>query len=93
MKLDAKNVTSTTELIKNMKLLLNGLKSLDQETTDTNSLNSVTRELISPVILAHRDKTVKAIVSCCLANLLRLYAPEAPFSHSELGEIFALFIS
>ncbi|KAI3653742.1 hypothetical protein MP228_001689 [Amoeboaphelidium protococcarum] len=93
LKLDAKNVTSTTELIKNMKLLLNGLKSLDQETTDTNSLNSVTRELISPVILAHRDKTVKAIVSYCLANLLRLYAPEAPFSHSELGEIFALFIS
>lgn len=31
-----------------------------------------------------QDRTVKAYVACCLADLLKLYAPDAPYSEQEL---------
>ena len=57
---------------------------MDQETVDTRSLTSVSKDLINTHIYLHRDKGVKAYAACCLADLLRLYAPDAPYTALEL---------
>lgn len=43
-------------------------------------------------LLSHKDKSIRCISACCIAHLLRLYAPEAPFSEKELVEVFDLFL-
>lgn len=48
------------------------------------SLESVMQELCSGVVIGHKDKGVKSLVACCLADLLRLYAPHAPFNPKQL---------
>lgn len=60
------------------------LAALDQDTVDTSSLDAVKKELISPGLLLGKDRGVQAHVACCLADLLRLYAPDAPYTPSEL---------
>lgn len=38
------------------------------------------------------SRGVKAYAACCLADLLRLYAPDAPYTADELRDIFQFFI-
>lgn len=40
-----------------------------------------------------RSRGVKAYAACCLAELLRLYAPDAPYTADELRDIFQFFIA
>ncbi|KAI0790526.1 armadillo-type protein [Abortiporus biennis] len=82
---------SIDTLQKKLKALHTELASLDQELVDTNSLSSVRKELINPSILLHKDRGVKAYAACCLADLLRLYAPDAPYTQPELRDIFSFF--
>ena len=86
-KLLSKNLT-TDALQKKMKALHSELAEMDQEAVDTSSLGSVCKELINTSILLHKDRGVKAYAACCLADLLRLYAPDAPYTQSELRDIF-----
>lgn len=79
-------------LQKKLKSLHNELAEMDQEQVDTHSLSTVRKELIHPTILLHKDKGVRAYAACCLADLLRLYAPDAPYTQAELRDIFQFFI-
>ncbi|OCH91293.1 hypothetical protein OBBRIDRAFT_792457 [Obba rivulosa] len=82
---------STDALLKKLKTLHTELADMDQEHVDVGSLSSVRKELINTSILLHKDRGVKAYVACCLADLLRLYAPDAPYTHNELRDIFQFF--
>lgn len=82
---------ATDALQKKLKALHAELAELDQELVDVNSLSAVRKELISTSILLHKDRGVKAYAACCLADLLRLYAPDAPYTHNELRDIFQFF--
>ena len=42
------------------------------------------KELISTSVFLHKDKGVKAYAACCIADLLSIYAPDAPYTASEL---------
>lgn len=57
---------------------------MDQEEVDTDSLADVTKDLVNPTLREHNDKGVRALVACCIADLLRLYAPDAPYNDREL---------
>ncbi|KAG7446844.1 cohesin-associated protein Pds5 [Guyanagaster necrorhizus] len=80
--------TTTDALLKKLKNLHEELSVLDQDRVDTKSLDSVRRELILNSILHHKDKGVRAYAACCLADVLGLYAPEAPYTVTELVDIF-----
>lgn len=60
------------------------LAALDQDTVDTKSLEKVKVQLINGSLLLGKDKGVKAYTCCCLADLLRLYAPDCPYEDKEL---------
>lgn len=89
-KLLGKSLT-TDALQKKLKALHTELAEMDQENVDVNSLSSVRKELIGTSILLHKDRGVKAYAACCLADLLRLYAPDAPYTQAELRDIFQFF--
>ena len=66
---------------------LNALwKELDkcQEDIDRDSLTKVSRELAGHGLLAHKDKGVRAWTACCLVEVLRVCAPHAPYTHTQL---------
>ncbi|CAG8540479.1 13092_t:CDS:10, partial [Acaulospora colombiana] len=83
---------STTELCKRLKSLFGEISRIDQEEIEIDSLRSITRDLIHPSLIKHKDKGIKAYASCCISDLLRLYAPDAPYTGSELKVIFDLFV-
>ncbi|KAH7345730.1 cohesin-associated protein Pds5 [Rhizoctonia solani] len=82
---------TTDALVKKMKTLHSELASMDQDNVDTNTFQGVRKELISTTILLHKDKGVRALAACCIADLLRLYAPDAPYTAPELKDIFQFF--
>ncbi|CAG8466344.1 1004_t:CDS:10, partial [Ambispora gerdemannii] len=84
---------STNEVSKRLKNLHKELVNLEQEAIVTDSLQGVSRELVQPSLISHKDKGVKAYVASCLADLLRLYAPHAPYTERELKEIFEFFVN
>ncbi|KAG5654557.1 hypothetical protein H0H81_000082 [Sphagnurus paluster] len=83
---------STDALLKKMKSLHTELAALDQELIDVNSLGTVRKDLVSTSIMLHKDRGVKAYAACCLADILRLYAPDAPYTQAELRDIFEFFL-
>ncbi|TFK41636.1 armadillo-type protein [Crucibulum laeve] len=82
---------STDALLKKLKTLHNELAALDQDHIEVNSLDGVRKELIHKTIFLHKDRGVKAYAACCLADILRLYAPDAPYTQLELKDIFNFF--
>jgi sister-chromatid-cohesion protein PDS5 len=82
---------ATDALLKKLKALHTELAELDQELVDVNSLSAVRTQLVNTSILLHKDRGVKAYAACCLADILRLYAPDAPYTHTELRDIFQFF--
>ncbi|KAG8890975.1 hypothetical protein FRB98_002995 [Tulasnella sp. 332] len=74
------------------QVLHSELADIDQERVDVKSLSAVRKELIHTSLLLHKDKGVRAYVACCLADLLRLYAPDAPYTAHELRDIFQFFL-
>lgn len=82
-KLHTKGIT-TDALLKRIKTVQSELASLDQENVDTESLKDMCLQLVHPTLTLHKDKSVKASTACCLADMLRLYAPNAPFTADEL---------
>ncbi|KAI5811155.1 hypothetical protein DFH27DRAFT_11876 [Peziza echinospora] len=79
-------------LIKRLKTLSEELQKLEQEDVDRQSLATAAKELCVPALLEHKDKGVKAYVACCLTDMLRLHAPDAPYTALQLRDIFELFV-
>ncbi|WWD21518.1 hypothetical protein CI109_106004 [Kwoniella shandongensis] len=84
---------TTDALLKRIKLLHQKLASLEQDLTDVRSLDQVKKPLINQTILHHKDRGVKAYAACCLADLLRVYAPDAPYNHNQLRDIFQFILT
>lgn len=75
---------ATGELLKRLNALSNELREMDQEEIDKDSLTKVAKELAGQNILSHKDKGVRAFAACCLVDILKLCAPDAPFTGSQL---------
>ena len=69
------------------------LAAIEQDTIDTTQLDPHCDALKRREWLQHPSAAVRAAVACCLADMLRLYAPNAPFSESEITQIFAQFLT
>lgn len=55
--------------------------------------NDLSKALSKPEFLKHRDKEVRLYASLCAVHVLRLHAPDTPFSDETLAIIFHLVIS
>ncbi|KAF2084099.1 putative sister chromatid cohesion and DNA repair protein [Saccharata proteae CBS 121410] len=81
------------DLLRRLQALSQELRGLEQEDADRDSLTPVAKQLASHNLLGHKDKGVRAWTACCLVDMFRLCAPEAPYTGSQLKDIFTLFVS
>ncbi|XP_072554008.1 sister chromatid cohesion protein PDS5 homolog A-like isoform X2 [Paramormyrops kingsleyae] len=67
---------------------------MDQDSEDEKQQYlALALHLASEFFLRNPNKDVRLLVACCLADIFRIYAPEAPYtSHDKLKDIF-LFIT
>ncbi|KAJ4304056.1 Sister chromatid cohesion protein pds5 [Collariella sp. IMI 366227] len=80
-------------LLKRLDRLTKELAEMDQETIDPSSLTKVAKEVASNQLLNHKDKGVRAYTACCVVDILRLCAPDAPFTPSQLKDVFNLTVT
>lgn len=72
------------DLLERLQSLAQELRKLEQEEVDKESLRKVSGELASAHLLAHKDRGVRAWATCCIVDVLRLCAPDAPFTRNQL---------
>ena len=72
------------DLLRRLQALHKEMRDMEQEEIDRDSFTKVAKDLASPNLLAHKDKGVKAWTACCLVDLLRLCAPDAPYTGQQL---------
>ncbi|KUJ19587.1 uncharacterized protein LY89DRAFT_581626 [Mollisia scopiformis] len=83
----------TGDLLRRLDALSSELREMDQEETDKDSLTKVAKELAGHNLLSHKDKGVRAFTACCLVDVLKICAPDAPFTPTQLKDIFTLFVT
>ena len=68
------------------------LSTLQQTLADVKKLNDIAPLLVKRHIVNSTDDTVQLYVSCCLAEIIRVFAPNAPYNEVQLKHIFELFL-
>ncbi|CAO1613697.1 unnamed protein product [Parajaminaea phylloscopi] len=82
---------STDELLKKVKSIQTELAAAESD-IDLGSLKDLNPQLCSHQLTLHKDQAVRASVACCLADVLRIFAPDAPFSEKQLKDIIQFFL-
>ena len=75
---------AVSELLKRLTLLSKEMNEMEQEEVERESFSRVAAELVSANLLAHKDQGIRAWTACCLVDILRLYAPDAPYTGPQL---------
>ena len=78
------------DLLRRLQALAAELKPIEQGMAHTDSMKPTAKELASSNLLTHKDKGVKAWTATCLVEILRLFAPTAPYTASQLKVCFEL---
>ncbi len=62
------------------------MKEREQEEVEgqAKNLSSVAAALVHSSVIHNKDKDVKLQAACCLADIIRLFAPEAPYDEKQL---------
>jgi sister chromatid cohesion protein PDS5 len=80
----AGNPIAEGELVKRLQALYEEISELEQEDLDLDSLAPKAKELVADRLLKHKSKGVQAWTACCIAECLKLFAPNAPYTGKEL---------
>ena len=72
------------ELLRRLEELQKEMMDMEQDETDKDSLTKVAKELVHANLLHHKDKGVRAWTAACLVDVLRICAPDAPFTPAQL---------
>ncbi|GMM36904.1 Pds5 protein [Saccharomycopsis crataegensis] len=86
-----KDPIATKVLVKRLSKLAKQLAALEESSVDLRSLTSITKDIVSPKLLRHNDYGVQSYTALCVLEILWIHAPNAPFTASQLTEIFKLF--
>lgn len=65
------------------------LVELDQSPPQSthNAMKGCSEALVSPSLLRHKDKEVGLLVAICISEIMRIVAPDAPYSDETLKVI------
>ena len=69
--------------------VLQGLHSLlenkeQNEKKDHAALKKLAAGLVKSKLVGHKDKRIRLLCACCLADIIRVLAPQHPFSDAQL---------
>ncbi|KAL4230738.1 Sister chromatid cohesion protein PDS5 A [Mactra antiquata] len=75
------------ELVRRLKLIARAFQDMGQD--DNEQFTGLALHLATDFFLEHQNKDVRLLVACCIADVFRIFAPEAPFRDaSHLKDIF-----
>ena len=66
-----------------MEVLARAFQDLGQEENAINDYKQLALQLASEFFLEHSSKDVRLLVACCIADISRVFAPEAPYTEPE----------
>jgi len=79
------------ELIRRLKVLARTFQELGQD--DNEQYAALALHLATDTYMEHQNKDVRLLTACCVADVFRIFAPEAPYKDPDLlKEIFLFFI-
>ncbi|KAK6454436.1 precocious dissociation of sister chromatids [Scheffersomyces xylosifermentans] len=87
-----KESISTKELLVRLQALSDEFSSLDQDNYDVEAVKRYQVDLINKKLLQHANAGVQAYTCCALSDILRITAPNAPFTAQQLSELFRAFL-
>lgn len=73
-----------SQLLPRLQRLFEELNDMDQDRVDKDSLTEVAHALAQRNLLQHKEPPIKAYVAACLVEILRVCAPDAPFTEEQL---------
>ncbi|EDW47482.1 sister chromatid cohesion protein PDS5 homolog B [Drosophila sechellia] len=83
----------TDELIRRLKTLANVLQTMDQDDNLYQQYIPLALHLLDDFFMQHPSRDVQLLIACCVADVLRVYAPEAPYKEQDqIKTIFKFFI-
>ncbi|XP_037506723.1 LOW QUALITY PROTEIN: sister chromatid cohesion protein PDS5 homolog B-like [Rhipicephalus sanguineus] len=83
---------STDDLVRRLKECAQTFQNLSQD-EDNSAYVQLALHLAGEGFLNHNSKDVRLLVACCIADVFRVFAPEAPYKDPEqLKTIFLFFI-
>lgn len=71
-----------SDLVKKLIASHATLREIDQD-TQTPGLDNLAASLVLPGLLQGATEEVSLLACCCLVDVLRLYAPDAPYSDEQ----------
>lgn len=80
-------------LLKLLKQAASSLSEVNQSPTLRSVLGPINDVLVQAAFLRHKDKDVRLLVSACFSEMMRILAPDPPYSDDVLKDIFKLFVS
>ncbi|ORX42769.1 hypothetical protein BCR36DRAFT_587040 [Piromyces finnis] len=82
---------SVKDILEKLQALHNELSNIEQGSDEKDKFLSVKNSLLSPTLMMNRYKAIKIYTACCLADIFRIFAPEAPFNTNEIMDVFEFF--
>ena len=87
-----KRTLSNKEQLNRLVELHEKISILEDDQVDLETLRPISKDLINKKLLNHASIGVQAFVCCCISDILRLFAPNAPYTDEELSDIFKAFL-
>ncbi|KAK3099941.1 hypothetical protein FSP39_012194 [Pinctada imbricata] len=79
------------ELVRRLKLLARAFQDMGQD--DNEQYSGLALYIAQEFFMDHQNKDVRLLVACCIADVFRIFAPDAPYTESaQLKEIFMFLI-
>ncbi|XP_052089620.1 sister chromatid cohesion protein PDS5 homolog B-like isoform X2 [Mytilus californianus] len=79
------------ELVRRLKLLARAFQDMGQD--DNDQYSGLAVYLATDYFLDHQSKDVRLLVACCIADVFRIFAPEAPYKDlKHLKDIFIFLV-
>eukprot|EP00057_Strongylocentrotus_purpuratus_P033215 XP_790621.2 PREDICTED: sister chromatid cohesion protein PDS5 homolog A [Strongylocentrotus purpuratus] len=83
---------SKDEMVRRLKMLARVFQDMEQE-EDTTAYEPLALHLLEPFLFKHSSKDVRLLVGCCLADVFRIFAPEAPYRTGEQLKLIFQFLN
>ncbi|KAJ4463029.1 putative Sister chromatid cohesion protein PDS5 B-B [Paratrimastix pyriformis] len=82
--------TGRRELLNRIRSLASHLEKVSQD-EPADEYKHVAKNLYE--CISKEDRDVQLLTACCLSDLFRIYAPEAPFGKAEQSEVFQFLVN
>lgn len=79
-------------VLEQASMLFSSIQQLPHLTV-LSAMKSSMDALVQPGLLKHKDKDVRLLVTACISEIMRIVAPDAPYSDDILKEIFELIVA